>query len=120
MSIFSKVEVWQLENGSPRFLTTVNGKEVKNVKAIDISMSDDETPRASITLNALPEFSGDAETEFWLDTENIRDCIRAIRFELNTNDEFYNNLADLIASELNGDMTKARGVVKTIVEEWEW
>lgn len=120
MSIFSKVEVWQLENGSPHFLTTVNGKEVKNVKAIDISMSADETPRAKITLNALPEFSGDAITEFWLETESVHECIRAVRFELMTNENFANNLAHLIALKLDGDMSKAKEIVDLIEGEWDW
>lgn len=119
MSIFSKVAVWQLEDGSPRFLTVVNGKEVKNVKAIDISMSADETPRAKITLNAFPEFSGDAITEFWLETESVRECIRAVRFELMVNNNFADNLAHLIASKLDGDMTKAREIVDVIAEDLE-
>lgn len=119
MSIFSKVEVWQLENGSPHFLTTVNGKEVKNVKAIDISMSADETPRAKITLNALPEFSGDAITEFWLETESVHECIRAVRFELMVNENLAYSLASLIASHLDGDMGKAREIVALIAEEWK-
>ena len=120
MSIFSKVEVQQLGDTINHFSATVNGKEVENVKAIDISVGVDETPRARITLNALSEFSGDAETEFWLEPENIRECIKAICFELMMNEDLTRSLVSLIASPLDGDMGKAREIVETIAEEWEW
>lgn len=120
MSIFSKVEVWQLKDGSPHFLTTVNGKEVKNVKSIDISVSANEIPRAKITLNALPEFSGDAIAEFWLEYESVIECVMAIRFELMVNENFANNTAHLIASKLDGDMDKAKEIVDLLSGEWDW
>ena len=119
MSIFSKVEVRQLGDTINHFSVTVNGKRVDNVKSVDISVRTDEIPRGRITLNALPKFSGDAITEFWLEPESVSECIKAICFELKMNEDFASNMADLIAPKLNGDMDKAREIVETIAEDLE-
>lgn len=120
MSIFSKVEVRQLGDTINHFSVTVNGKEVENVKAVNISLGVDEVPEARITLSALPEFSGNAITEFWLEYESVTECLRAVRFELMTNENFANNLAHLIALKLDGDMSKAKEIVDLIEGEWDW
>ena len=118
--MLSKVEVRQLEDTINHLSVAVNGKEVDNAKSVDISVRTDEIPEAKITLNAFPEFSGDAIAEFWLEPESIRECIKAVRFELMVNEDLAHSLAGLIASPLDGDMGKAREIVDLIAEEWEW
>ena len=120
MSHISNVKIVQSKDGSLKHDIFIDGKQINNVADLQTLFMPNSVPEVYITINSFAEFEGIASPKIVLDTESIRDCIRAIRFELNTNDEFYNNLADLIASELNGDMTKARDVVKTIAEEWEW
>ena len=120
MSIFSKVEVRQLGDTINHFSVTVNGKRVDNVKSVDISVRTDEIPEAKITLNALPEFSGNAIAEFWIETESVHECIRAVRFELMTNENFANKTARLIASKINWDMDKAKEIVDLLSGELDW
>ena len=120
MSHISNVKIVQSKDGSLKHDVFVDGKQINNVVDLQTLFMPSSVPEVYITINSFAEFEGIASPKIVLDTESIRDCIRAIRFELDTNDEFYNNLADLIAPKLDGDMDKSREIVEIIAEEWEW
>ena len=119
MSHISNVKIVQSKDGSLRHDVFVNGEPLKNVKSIQTFFDTDSIPSVDITLNSFSEFNGDALTSIWLETESINDCVAAVKFELFKNSKLADNLAEIIAGKIDGDMDKAREIVEEVTLEWE-
>ena len=120
MSHISNVKIVQSKDGCLKHDIFIDGKQINNVADLQTLFMPNSVPEVYITINSFAEFEGIASPKIVLDTESIRDCIRAIRFELDTDDKFYNNLAHLIASKLDGDINKAKEIVDVIAGELDW